>query len=492
MPKDAEGIYEPGQTLTEEEKGEILKDVARQKAEQKAVADKVKNAKTSAELGITRKAPAAGSTSKSAAASKPAGIEGMLTAAKKPAAAAAKGAAAKGVGAKSAAGAKPSAGAKPAKPTGSKLAAAKKGGKPAGIEGMITAAKKPVLSPEEQAAAEAAEAEAAAAAAAEAHARRLEADAAADAERERRWAESEVQRQEIQNQIVEEERRVRKREEERRKKLAAEKKKQARHTALHPFVHHPLLIPLTRLVTTPYISSTPLQALLLEAAFDNEQEDVQQMITAWVEECFSPLIGAKLDCLDANEHTPLSEAACGGALEVCTLLLKHGANVNTQNHQGRTPLWRAAFMDKQECVKLLLEAGADPRITSSDQQTPLQAADLPRPTYQSRWNTTHYTTSYTVTLTRDRPPWLAFPHPCTSPVHLTRAGGAQRRCQGDPLGLGRRADGGAPRPEPGPAGGAVGPCPARPGRHAHRRAGLQPADPDEATERRPRLDHARL
>ena len=81
------------------------------------------------------------------------------------------------------------------------------------------------------------------------------------------------------------------------------------------------------------------------------------------------------------------------------MLLKHGANVNTQNHQGRTPLWRAAFMDKQECltltliltltmdkqecVKLLLEAGADPRITSADQQTPLQATDP----NQSRWNT---------------------------------------------------------------------------------------------------------
>jgi ankyrin repeat protein len=57
---------------------------------------------------------------------------------------------------------------------------------------------------------------------------------------------------------------------------------------------------------------------------------------------------------------------------VCTLLLKHGANVNSQNHQGRTPLWRAAFMDKQACVQLLLEAGGDPRIASSDQQTPLQ------------------------------------------------------------------------------------------------------------------------
>ena len=411
MPKDAEGVYDTGQTLTEEEKGEILKDVATQKAERKAVADKIKNAKTSAELGITRKAPAAGSTSKPAAASKPAGaksaagtkpsagakpakpsgIEGMITAAKKPAAAAAKGSAAKGVG--------------------SKLAAAKKGGKASVLSAVLSP--EPVLSPEEKAAAEAAEAEAAAAAAAEAHARRLEADAAADAERERRWAESEAQRQEIQNEIVEEERRVRKREEarrkrssnlhphpqphprpspaprtrprphlhphleqERRKKLAAEKKKQARHTTSHPVLH-----PLAPRPTPPYNPSytplhrgTPSQARLLEAAFDNEQEDVQQMIVAWVEECFSPLIGAKLDCLDANDHTPLSEAACGGAVEVCTLLLKHGANVNTQNHQGRTPLWRAAFMDKQECVRLLLEAGGDPRIPSNDQQTPLQVA----------------------------------------------------------------------------------------------------------------------
>jgi len=37
----------------------------------------------------------------------------------------------------------------------------------------------------------------------------------------------------------------------------------------------------------------------------------------WVEDCFgTTLIGAKLDCEDANKHTPLSEAACGGQLEV--------------------------------------------------------------------------------------------------------------------------------------------------------------------------------
>eukprot|EP00966_Prymnesium_polylepis_P055652 1287293-Prymnesium_polylepis.1 len=68
--------------------------------------------------------------------------------------------------------------------------------------------------------------------------------------------------------------------------------------------------------------------------------------------------------MDPNKTTPLSEAACGGQLEVCRLLLKHGADVNTQNEQGRSPLWRAAFMDRRDCVELLLEHGADPTLHS--------------------------------------------------------------------------------------------------------------------------------
>ena len=42
-------------------------------------------------------------------------------------------------------------------------------------------------------------------------------------------------------------------------------------------------------------------------------------------------------------------------MQVCALLLKHGANVNAANHQGRTPLWRAAFKGMKACVTLLLE-----------------------------------------------------------------------------------------------------------------------------------------
>ena len=68
-------VYEPGKSLTDEEKAAILKDVSKAKAEQKAVADKAKAAKVSAELGVAKKAPAAGkpaASSSGAAAKKPA------------------------------------------------------------------------------------------------------------------------------------------------------------------------------------------------------------------------------------------------------------------------------------------------------------------------------------------------------------------------------------------------------------------------------------
>ena len=65
-----------------------------------------------------------------------------------------------------------------------------------------------------------------------------------------------------------------------------------------------------------------------------------------------------------------AQAACGGQLAVCQLLIRHGANVNAQNEQGRSPLWRAAFMDRRECVELLLKHGADPMLHSVTLDTP--------------------------------------------------------------------------------------------------------------------------
>ena len=65
-------IYQPGKTLSDAEKGEILQDVSKHKASEKAKADAAKAAKVSAELGIkkaaTGKAAAGSGTDKKPAA----------------------------------------------------------------------------------------------------------------------------------------------------------------------------------------------------------------------------------------------------------------------------------------------------------------------------------------------------------------------------------------------------------------------------------------
>ena len=45
-----------------------------------------------------------------------------------------------------------------------------------------------------------------------------------------------------------------------------------------------------------------------------------------------------VDVTDSRGNTLLSIAAQFGCYEICNLLIKEGANVNTQNNQGNTPL----------------------------------------------------------------------------------------------------------------------------------------------------------
>ena len=81
-------------------------------------------------------------------------------------------------------------------------------------------------------------------------------------------------------------------------------------------------------------------------------------------------------------HTLLECAAYHGHLEICELLIKHGANVNTKNDKGLTPLHRVAAQRKKTTLKkhikiceLLLKHGADVNAKNNDGNTPIFYAD---------------------------------------------------------------------------------------------------------------------
>ncbi|KAL7455728.1 hypothetical protein ACHAWC_007670 [Mediolabrus comicus] len=62
-----------------------------------------------------------------------------------------------------------------------------------------------------------------------------------------------------------------------------------------------------------------------------------------------------------RDLTPLHQAARNGKLEVCRLLLDHGANINQidKDTVRGSPLHHAVSMGEIDCVKLLCERGAD-------------------------------------------------------------------------------------------------------------------------------------
>lgn len=87
--------------------------------------------------------------------------------------------------------------------------------------------------------------------------------------------------------------------------------------------------------------------------------------------------GAEVGAVSGNElaNTPLHAAAAARHLEVCRLLLTHGADPDARQHGGYTALQSAALHGDRELVDLLLQHGADPSATDEDGEGPVDYAD---------------------------------------------------------------------------------------------------------------------
>jgi len=79
----------------------------------------------------------------------------------------------------------------------------------------------------------------------------------------------------------------------------------------------------------------------------------------------------KVNSVDNNGCTPLAYAVKEGRRDTVALLLKHRANPNTADHQGRAPIhWAAAkgTGTRNELVQVLVAHGADPNLPEANDQ----------------------------------------------------------------------------------------------------------------------------
>ncbi|XP_014438576.1 ankyrin repeat and MYND domain-containing protein 2 isoform X2 [Tupaia chinensis] len=82
-----------------------------------------------------------------------------------------------------------------------------------------------------------------------------------------------------------------------------------------------------------------------------------------------------VNCLDENGMTPLMHAAYKGKLDMCKLLLRHGADVNCHQHEhGYTALMFAALSGNKDITWVMLEAGAETDVVNSVGRTAAQMA----------------------------------------------------------------------------------------------------------------------
>lgn len=118
-----------------------------------------------------------------------------------------------------------------------------------------------------------------------------------------------------------------------------------------------------------------------------------ELVNAYTEDGFQPLglacffghldsaeylvkAGAPINAQSHNglKAAPIQSAAAGGHHKIMKMLLELGADPNIREQGGYTPLHAAAQNGDEEMIRILLYGGADLTIKSNDDKTPLDLA----------------------------------------------------------------------------------------------------------------------
>lgn len=101
---------------------------------------------------------------------------------------------------------------------------------------------------------------------------------------------------------------------------------------------------------------------------------VDILINSLNDEANQEMATSLLDQRNADGRTPLELSAILGRVEIISVLLQFGANVNLANCGGYTPAHYAAAWGQTQILKLLIEAKADLSLTNGIGETPHQLA----------------------------------------------------------------------------------------------------------------------
>jgi ankyrin repeat protein len=86
--------------------------------------------------------------------------------------------------------------------------------------------------------------------------------------------------------------------------------------------------------------------------------------------------GADIEARDKNDWNPLERAMHVRHTELTRVLLEHGANVNAQDKERRTPLYFASDWGQLAVAQVLLRHGADVNARDKNNETPLHWAKV--------------------------------------------------------------------------------------------------------------------